>query len=442
MTNAAVGTAPVAGALSRAVAVELLRSVLRDRRPLDHALDDHPVLPTLEGRDRSHVRMVVATTLRRLGQIDQAIAAHLRRPLPDRASIVQDVVRVGAAELLFLRTPPHAAVDTAVWLTGHLGFAGLKGLVNAVLRKVAGQRQDTTEPVPAGINTPGWLYESWVAAYGEHSAQDIAAAHLDEAPLDITLPPTEGAIRYAASLDAEILPTGTLRRRGGGSVRDLPGFMDGDWWVQDAAAALPVRLLGDIAGRSVIDLAAAPGGKTAQLVAAGGIVTAVDRSAPRMRRLHDNLDRLQLRAAETVVADAVTWRPVQRAEAVIVDVPCTATGTIRRHPDLPYLKSRSDIGRLADLQRRMLVAAVDMTVPGGVIVYACCSLQPEEGRQQIDALIASGAPVAHSPVDVAEVGGRGEFLSPAGDLRTMPYHLGAYGGMDGFFASRLRRLPG
>jgi len=441
VTYSSSGDAPVSGALSRAVAVELLRSVLRDRRPLDHALEDHPLLPSLEGRDRSHVRMIVATTLRRLGQIDRAIARHLRRPLPDRASIVHDVLRVGSAELLFLRTPPHAAVDTAVWLTAHLGFAGHKGLVNAVLRRVAGHHSDGTEGLPVGINTPGWLYESWVSAYGEHAAEAIAAAHLDEAPLDITLKRDDDALRYAEALDAQTLSTGTLRRRGGGSIRDLPGFEDGDWWIQDAAAALPVRLLGDIAGRPVIDLAAAPGGKTAQLIAAGAVVTAVDRSAPRMLRLQGNLDRLRLRVAEAVVADAVTWRPEQMAERVIVDVPCSATGTIRRHPDLPYLKSRSDVARLAELQRRMLRAAVDMTVPGGIIVYACCSLQPEEGRQQVDALIASGAPVVHDSVNAADVRDHAEFISPCGDLRTMPYHLGTHGGMDGFFASRLRRLP-
>lgn len=430
--------ATIAGGESRTASIDLLRAVLQGRRPLDHALLDHPGLPKMDGRDRSHVRMAVATTLRRLGQIDRIIAGHVERPLPDRASIVRDLLRVATAEILFLRTPPHAAVGTAVALTERLGHPALKGLVNAVLRRIAAG-DDKPADMPLRINTPDWLYDSWVSAYGEDAAEAIAAAHLREAPLDFTLKRAEAAAGTAVALGAQVLPTGTLRRCGGGAVVDLPGFSEGEWWIQDAAAALPVLLLGDIAGRSVIDLAAAPGGKTAQLIAAGATVTAVDRSTSRMRRLEDNLARLRLSAAEVVVADAAAWRPPCPADAVLVDVPCTATGTIRRHPDLPYLKSADDVRRLADVQGRMLAAAIEMTAPGGLIVYACCSLQPEEGRSRIDAAIASGAPVVRDAIKTTELFGRSELISADGDLQTLPCHFAEYGGMDGFFASRLRR---
>ena len=243
---------------------------------------------------------------------------------------------------------------------------------------------------------------------------------------------------WAERLGAEVLPTGSLRlREAGGAVEALPGFAEGAWWVQDAAAVLPARLLGRPA--RAIDLCAAPGGKTAALAAAGIQVTAVERSAPRLRRLTENLQRLGL-AAEIVEADAASWRPAEPAEAVLLDAPCSATGTIRRHPDLPWLKAPEDIPKLTALQDRLLDNAVAMTQAGGTLVYATCSLQPEEGPARIAALLARGAPVAPAPIEPAEVGGLAELLTPQGELRTLPCHLAAKGGMDGFYACRLRRL--
>ncbi|MEX0814130.1 MAG: RsmB/NOP family class I SAM-dependent RNA methyltransferase, partial [Dongiaceae bacterium] len=213
---------------------------------------------------------------------------------------------------------------------------------------------------------------------------------------------------------------------------------EGAWWVQDAAAALPARLLGPVAGLRVVDLCAAPGGKTAQLAAAGADVTAVDRSAARLERLAANLARLHL-TARIVAADAAQWRPPAPAEAVLLDAPCTATGTIRRHPDIPWLKTADDLAKLVPLQDRLLAAAVEMTAPGGVLVYCVCSLQPEEGPQRIAALLAAGAPVAPLPIDPAEIGGLAEAITGTGELRTLPCHLAGLGGLDGFYAARLRR---
>ena len=387
----------------------------------------------MEARDRGFARLLAATTLRRLGEIDQALQPMIERPLPAKANAVADAIRLGACQLLFLGTPPHAAVgETVALVSGLGGLAGYKGLVNAVLRRLDRERPNTD---PAR-NTPEWLMESWTGAYGAAKARAIAAQHLVEAPLDLSV--KSDPETWAGQLGAELLPTGSLRiAEPSGPVEELPGFAQGAWWVQDAAAALPALLLGR--PRRAIDLCAAPGGKTAQLAATGAEVTAVDRSAARLERLARNLARLGL-AANAVAADAASWQPEEPAEAVLLDAPCSATGTIRRHPDLPWLKRPSDLAKLAQLQERLLANAVSMTKPGGLLVYAVCSLQPEEGIGRIEALLASGAPVAREAIRAEEIGGLAELLTPAGDLRTLPCHLAAKGGMDGFYAARLRRL--
>jgi 16S rRNA (cytosine967-C5)-methyltransferase len=257
---------------------------------------------------------------------------------------------------------------------------------------------------------------------------------LREAPLDLTL--RSSASDWCEKLAATQLPTGTVRRAGGGAVASLPGYAEGAWWVQDAAAALPVRLFGDVAGLSVVDLCAAPGAKTAQLADAGAFVTAVDRSGRRLERLVANLKRLSLPAA-TVAADAVTWRPERQADAVLLDAPCTATGAIRRHPDVPHLKRPADVSRLAVIQERLLRAAIDMLRPGGTLVYCTCSLEPEEGPCQIENLLRSGAPVERRPLSAAEMDIPAEWLTADGDLRTLPFHLAEHDGLDGFYGARL-----
>src|SRR5579875_1843740 len=243
----------------------------------------------------------------------------------------------------------------------------------------------------------------------------------------------------AARLDAELLPTGGLRRPAAGEVRGLPGFADGAWWVQDAAAALPARLLGEIGSRHVLDLCAAPGGKTAQLAAAGANVTAIDRSPGRLRRVGENLARLGL-SARLLAADAGFWRPESPADAVLLDAPCTATGTIRRHPDVARLKTPADVLRMASEQARLLRAAIEMVKPGGIIVFTTCSLELAEGPAQIAALLAAGAPIRRRPIAAAEIGGLAEFVTAEGDLRTLPSHWPERGGIDGFYAARLERL--
>jgi 16S rRNA (cytosine967-C5)-methyltransferase len=425
---------------ARDVALELLGAVLRRKRPLDDAIDDNPAMALLSGRDRAFARLLVATTLRRLGQIDELITFCLNTPLAPRAAAVHDILRLGVAQLLFLRTPPHAAVATSVDLAHGRGFLSHKGLVNAVLRRLSVEGGELSRSQDAArLNTPEWLWRSWSKTYGEDTAHAIAGAHLKEAPLDLTV--RQDPEIWCEKLQGMLLPTGTLRRQAGGAVTSLPGYAEGAWWVQDAAAALPARLLGDVCGREVVDLCAAPGGKSAQLACAGAQVTAVDRSTRRLERLVANFGRLGL-TIEAVAADALTWRPARPVDAVLLDAPCTTTGAIRRHPDVPHLKSPDDVARLSVVQENLLRAAVEMLAPGGILVYCTCSLEPEEGPRQIEVLLRSGAPVVRREISADEVGGHSEWITAAGELRTLPCHLAEYDGLDGFFCARLVKTEG
>ena len=423
---------------ARATALELLLKVLERRRPFDELLERDRQFGALEARDRGFAHLMVATTLRRLGQIDALIAHCLDRPLPGAARASRNLLRLGVAQLLFLGVAPHAAVDETVALARGVDGGGYKGLINAVLRRLTAEGEPLAKAQDAArLDTPDWLWRSWRTAYGEAICRAIAEMHLTEPPLDLTV---KGDVAlWAARLEAERLPTGSLRCRSAGDVRSLPGFAEGAWWVQDAAAALPARLLGEVSGQHVLDLCAAPGGKTAQLALAGARVTAVDRSAGRLARLTENMVRLGL-AVTTVTADVCLWRPALPAGAVLLDAPCTATGAIRRHPDVPWLKVPADVQRMGAEQDRLLKAAIDMVRPGGLLVYTTCSLEVDEGPARVDALLAQGAPLRRRPIAPAEMGGLAELITPQGDLRTLPSHLAERGGMDGFYAARLERL--
>ncbi|HZV22075.1 MAG TPA: RsmB/NOP family class I SAM-dependent RNA methyltransferase, partial [Hyphomicrobiales bacterium] len=282
-------------------------------------------------------------------------------------------------------------------------------------------------------NTPPWLYWRWCDAYGEACARNIAAAHLEEPALDLSV--RADADGWAKRLRGELLPWGSLRIRLKGRVEDIDGYTEGEWWVQDAAAALPALLLGDVKNKRVADLCAAPGGKTAQLAARGAVVTAVDISEPRLRRLRENLARLNLKAG-IVQADAAEWTSARRFDAILLDVPCSATGTIRRNPDIPYLKSEADLAKLLPLQRRLLENALCLLKPGGCLVYSTCSLEPEEGEAQIDWLLSNHGEIKLVPVDAPSLCIPPEAVTPAGMLRTLPFHCG---GMDGFFAAKIEK---
>lgn len=423
--------------MPRRAAYDVLEAVLVHKRPLDATLETQDTLNALNNRDRAFARTLIMTVLRRLGQIDALISSSLERRLPQKARGVRNILRLGIAQVLFLSTATHAAVNETVDMSAGLGFTAQKKLVNAILRKMSrdGQKLIESQDVHR-LNTPAWLSDSWTAAYGEDVCRKIAKAHAKEAPLDITV--TKDPEIWAERLEATILETGSLRRPAGGRVTDLPGFDEGAWWVQDAAAALPATLLGDVRGKTVLDLCAAPGGKSAQLAAMGANVIAVDRSENRLKRLRSNLARLNL-DVETIAADATSWKPKELADAVLLDAPCSSTGTLRRHPDVAWLKSPEEITKLADVQSRLAEAAMDMVKPGGILVYCTCSIQPEEGFERYVDLNQSGV-LSPMPITPEERPDLAPFLTREGTLRTFPYHLADLGGMDGFFAARWTRL--
>ncbi len=423
--------------VSRVCALDVLGSVLGRQVPLGEAFENHKTLSGLPRRDRAFAQLLVRTTLRRLGQVDDALGVVLHMSRTKGKLDLRNLMRLGAAQILFIGTPPHAAVSTSMILAEWRGHAWFKAVMNAVLRKLAadGDAMVRAQDAPR-LNTPDWLWESWSRGYGEAATRAIAEAHQTEPPLDLSC---RGAREpWARKLDAAILPTGTLRLAKAGPVTELPGYDEGAWWVQDAAAALPVRLLGDVAGQGIVDLCAAPGGKTAQLAAARALVMAIDRSAKRLGRLKDNLDRLRL-AAELIETDAAKGRPDRPADGVLLDAPCSATGTIRRNPDVAWVRRPKDVRRNARLQDRLLDNAIGMVRPGGLLVYSVCSLQPEEGEERINALLGAGAPVERIAVVPGDIGGLSEMITPAGDLRTLPCQLADQGHLDGFYAARLRR---
>ena len=439
----APGPGDPAAPSARMVALELLARVLEQKRPLEEAFERLPDLGKLENRDRQFVRALTAATLRHLARIDRILALCLERPLPERARAVRNVLRLGAAQLLILGTPAHAAVDSMVALTAGLGgAAGYKGLVNAVLRRIAGEGAQFLAMVPPGAaSLPDWLWESWSKAYGAEPAARIAAALLNEPPLDFSVKHAAESAQWAEKLHAKVMPGGTLRRAAHDPERPqhlgaAPGYAEGAWWVQDFAASLPVKLLGDVSGQRVLDLCAAPGGKTAQLVAAGATVTALDRSEDRLNRLKINLERLGL-SATCEAADAAMWDSEKDFDVVLLDAPCSSTGTLRRHPDVAWIKDPRDISKLGAAQDRLLDAAVRLARPGGTLLYCVCSLQPEEGPERIAAALKRHAGLARAPLQETEVFGLSELLTADGDLRTLPCHLAGEGGMDGFFAARL-----
>ena len=421
---------------SRQAALEILVSCLDKGQPLDEALARHAGFAGLDPRDRAFVRLLLATTLRRLGEIDTVLGALVAKPLEGPNAAGRQVLRLGAAQLLFLGTAPHAAVDTSVRLIEDAHLPHLKGLANAVLRRISREGLAILgDGNPARLNTPQWLWQSWAEAYGEDTTRAIAAAHLTEAPLDLT--PRSNTDFWAGQLEAEVLPTGTLRRTGGGHIAELPGFAEGAWWVQDAAATLPVRLMGDISGKRVADLCAAPGGKTMQLCAAGAQVTAVDISARRMVRVGETLTRAGL-SAELITADASQWTAAEKFDAILLDAPCSGTGTLRRHPDIAWLKDEEDVGRLTLAQDRLLLHAVAQLKPGGLLVYAVCSLQEDEGPARIEALLGREPRLHRLPVQPAELPGLEAAITKQGDIRTLPSMWPERGGLDGFYIARLR----
>ncbi|MCX7359523.1 MAG: methyltransferase domain-containing protein [Alphaproteobacteria bacterium] len=415
---------------ARRAATDLLVAVMDRGRALEDALNETPSFNALEGRDRAFARALVTAGLRRLGGVDAVLSEFLARPLPDNAEHARALLHLGAAQLLVLGTPAHAAVGETVETANHMREArGFAKLMNAVLRKVASNGQEILNGLPPGADLPPWLYTRWRASYGEVAPQ-IAEALLSEPPLDVTV--KADAAGWAEKLFATVTPTGSLRLAQHAPVDTLPGFNEGAWWVQDAAAALPAKLLGDVRGKRVLDLCAAPGGKSLQLAAAGAHVTAVDKSEARLKRLRENLARTKLEA-EVICADALKFS-AEPFDAILLDAPCTSTGTLRRHPDVAWLRRPTDVKALADLQAQLIEATAKLLKPGAPLIYAVCSLEPEEGPGVVAAALRNGWKRAPLTNEVPA-----EFITPDGDLRTHPGQWPEIGGLDGFYAARLLR---
>ncbi|MCL2714678.1 MAG: methyltransferase domain-containing protein [Alphaproteobacteria bacterium] len=436
--------AEIPGLAARRIAADIIDGVIHKRRTLDEQLDGrgaHPALKTLGDRDRALMRRLVATVLRQFGTLSHLLSRLLDKGIPADAPRAQSALLLGAAQILWMEIPDHAAVDLSVRLVQSDRRAGrYAGLVNAVLRRCTREGAALLEEAQDHcLNLPAWLVKRWTTHYGGEATAAMARALSFEPSLDLTVksdPP-----HWAQRMHGEVLPTGSVRSLLSGPITLLPGFEEGAWWVQDAAAALPARLFGDLGGKSVADLCAAPGGKTAQLVSAGASVTAIDRSVARMARLRENMARLSL-TATTEVADVMEWSCAPESfDAVLIDAPCTSTGTIRRHPDVARLRCESDIAPLAAQQRRLLRRAAALLKSGGTLIYCTCSLEPEEGEQAIADTLEAETALRRLPISPFEVHGLDEIVNSAGELRTLPCHLPhadpRLAGLDGFFVARL-----
>lgn len=418
------------GLPAREAALNLIDAALSRRGGIDEAASTNG-FRFLEPRERAFARALAMAVLRHLGPIDRALAGRLQKAPPDR---VMNLLRLGAAQAFHLEVPAFAAVATSVELAGaNKTSRPFKGLVNAVLRGLLRDGEPADDP---SLLAPPWLYARWVAAFGEATAREIAAQIALEPATDLSLKPSADAAALAEALEAEVLAGGTLRLRRKGDVAGWPGFEDGTWWVQDAAAAVPARLLGVKAGDSVLDLCAAPGGKTLQLAATGARVVALDRSAARLKRVAENLERTGL-SAEIVAADAAVWEDARIFDAILLDAPCSATGTFRRHPDVLWAARPGDVASLAAVQARILDSAAQRLKPGGRMVYTVCSLEPEEGEAQVEAFLARRKDMVLDPIQPGEGGAPEASLTARGTLRLLPHHRD--GGQDGFFAARFRK---
>jgi 16S rRNA (cytosine967-C5)-methyltransferase len=441
LSEAADAAAPIPQGLpARAVAAEAFERTLAGRLQLDDVLDQELAKAGLGGRDGALARAIANVAFRHLGTISRALEARLEHGAASLPRPVQAILATAAGQVLFLDAADHAAVDIAVQLTKRQRL-GMKfaGLANAVLRGVARDADRIRSAMaPLGDDVPAWLSASWTAAYGETAAREIAAALSQEIALDITV--REDAAGWAEKLGGFVLASGSVRLLHRDPVETLLGYGEGAWWVQDAASAIPARLLRAAPGERVADLCAAPGGKTAQLAAAGARVTAVDRSAQRLAMLESNMARLGLEV-DVRVADAGAYA-AEPFDAILLDAPCSATGTIRRHPEVMWTKRPDDEARLAALQARLLDHAVSLLKPGGRLVYCTCSLQAAEGEDQVAALLARRNDVRLDPVMPDEIGVEGA-LTARGEFRALPHQMPhaepRLSGWGGFYAARLVR---
>ncbi|MGR6432741.1 RsmB/NOP family class I SAM-dependent RNA methyltransferase [Rhizobium sp. PAMB 3174] len=443
--KAAVEREQKPGLEARAAAAKLLGAVVDRKTSLDGMLDaegGNPAYKALSAADQALVRAILTTALRHLPRIDAALSMLIDNPLPEGARSLYHLLAVGAAQILYLDIPDHSAVDIAVELaTRDPRSRRFAKLANAVLRNMSRRKPDILRETASISVIPEWFMERLVADYGKETAQKIAESHNQPAAIDLTVKSDPAG--WAERLGGQVLVTGSVRLgAAAGFIPDLPGFAEGEWWVQDAAASIPARLFGDIRGQRVADLCAAPGGKTAQLVLAGAEVTAIEKSRSRLARLRSNLERLGLRA-ELVEADAADYQPEALFDAVLLDAPCSSTGTARRHPDVFWTKTEADIEKLAGVQQRLLRHAAGLIRVGGTIVFSNCSLDKAEGEAMIEKILSEINGLERVPIQAQDWPDFAYLISGKGEIRTTPdMQVSAEGnafGLDGFFACILKR---
>jgi 16S rRNA (cytosine967-C5)-methyltransferase len=428
----------------RLTAAKLLAAVVDRKTSLDGMLDlthGNPAYKALSDADRALTRAILTTALRYLPRIEAAIASLIETPLPEGARALHHVLVIAATQILHLDVPSHAAVDLAVEQANrdprNRRFAKL---VNAVLRRLVREKDEVLARTADVSPVPDWFNDRLKEIYGDAEAKRIAEAQLVPPAIDLTVKSDPQG--WAEKLHGKILPTGSVRLSSfEGSVTALDAFGEGEWWVQDAAASIPAKLFGDLKGKRIADLCAAPGGKTAQLVRAGAHVIAVEQSSNRIVRLKENLSRLKLEA-ELVLGDLFKFQPDQPLDGVLLDAPCSSTGTTRRHPDVLWTKGPEDIAKLAALQEKMLRHATTLVKPGGIVVFSNCSLDPLEGEDLVARVLTDDPRLERVPVHAKDWPGLEDAISDLGEIRTTPAMLpgdGEFsGGMDGFFASVLR----
>ena len=420
---------------SRRLAAFAVKEVMEHHQPLEQVLAGQRDYRALEARDRAFVRLIAATTFRRMGQIDAALKPFVRqRP----TKLVYAALQTATAQILYLGTPAHAAVgETVAMLKSRGSSKGFANMANAVLRNIVDKGPNLAGAQPPKVNIPGWIRGEWERAYGRQSGRKMSAQLMKDPVLDISI--KSDVQSWAEKLEGEAIGAESVRLGKIGDVTSLEGFDEGEWWAQDVAATLPVQLLGDVKGLRVLDMCAAPGGKTMQLAAKGAQVTALDKSEARLERVKENLARTKL-MADIICADALEWTPKgDLYDIVLLDAPCSATGTFRRHPDVLYNRSPKDVANLVRLQDKLLAKAAEFLRPGGTLLYCTCSLMPKEGQPRVDNFLQNVSDFRLIPIlDVPSLALPQEAFSE-GSLRSLPYYLEDKGGMDGFFIAQLKR---
>ncbi len=426
---------------ARLCTLHLLCQILEKKQSFDLLLERDAAFRALPAKERGFTHMLTATVLRHIGQCDDLITKMQDKHGRPSQLKLQNILRMGLCQILYMNVPDHAAVSTSVDLCEASDLQRSKNFVNALLRRFLREKDILlSKQDEILLNIPAWLLQPLIQDWGLTQAAKIGASLLSEAPLDVTIKNPGMLEHWLKELDAQHLFHNTIRLKNPAAIPSLSGYHDGHWWVQDAAAALPVHLMGDVRNKLVFDLCAAPGGKTAQLAAKGAKVIALDRSAKRLSRLKENMERLSFSGTvQTMTADAAEWNPEELADAVLLDAPCSATGVIRRHPDILYLKSERDIDGLVRTQAHIFDHAATLLKPGGILIYCTCSILKSESEDQVETFLTNHPDFEHMPVTPEEVAGNESFINPAGDLRLFPYYLDSLGGLDGFFISRLRK---